>query len=115
MDRLRTFVSARGFAAAMILQTLSPFSAVAIDDRAGWAYCAPPYPPKCIASKAKGHAADALCERDVDSYVDAVFRYRICLATEMERAVREANRTVQIIKCPKDKRYCYGLPATESR
>jgi hypothetical protein len=83
--------------------------AFAADDRWGWAYCPPPYPPACAQSPAKKPAKSDPCEQAVDAYVAAVFRYRACLAQEMERAVREANRTVEIVKCPKDKRYCYGL------
>ena len=109
-DTFRALVSASGFAAAALLQTFSPFPTSARDDHWGFGYCAPPYPPECARAGAGGHPATATCERDVDSYVTAVFRYRLCLANEMERAVREANQTVQSVKCPKDKRFCYGLP-----
>ncbi len=110
MDSVRTLVSAGGFAAAAILQTFSPFSTSARDDRWGFGYCAPPYPPQCARGDPGRKAAAGACGAEVDSYVAAVFRYRACLAQEMERAVLEANHTVQIIKCPKDKRFCYGLP-----
>lgn len=115
MDALRTLVSGGWFAAAAIVQAASPFSPSAHDDRWGLGYCAPPYPPQCARSIVEGHPASAACERDVDSYVAAVFRYRACLANEMERAVREANTTVQAAKCPRDKRYCYGLPSAGGR
>ena len=109
MDGFRTFAPASLFAFVLSIQAAQPVSAASNDDRWGWRYCAPPYPPACARSNTNQHPVDASCARDVDSYLDAVFRYRTCLTNEMERAVREANRTVQIVKCPKDKRYCYGL------
>lgn len=99
-----------GFVAVAVLQTQSPFFTTAQDDRYGFGYCAPPYPPSCARLNSGGRPTTAECERAVDSYVAAVFRYRACLANEMARAVLEANETVQTAKCPKDKRYCYGLP-----
>ena len=110
MESFRTLISAGGIAAATILQTFSPFSASAQDDLRGFSYCAPPYPPKCARASFARKEAAAACGAEVDSYVAAVFSYRACLAREMERAVLEANRMVQILKCPKDKRFCYGLP-----
>ena len=109
-DSFRALISASGFAAAALLQTYSPFATSARDDRWGFGYCAPPYPPERARARPGGHPATATCEREVDSYVAAVFRYRLCLTNEMERAVREANQMVQSVKCPKDKRFCYGLP-----
>lgn len=97
------------FAAAAVLSPLSGAHGAG-DDRWGWFYCAPPYPPGCVGSPAGDRQARLLCEQAVDAYVASVFRYRACLAKEMERAVLEANKTLQIVKCPRDKRYCYGLP-----
>ena len=102
-------------AAAAVLQTLSPLSPTASDDRWNLGYCAPPYPPPCARASGGGHPATAECERAVDSYVALVFRYRACLTQEMERAVFEANQAAENVKCPKDKRYCYGLPANRGK
>lgn len=109
MARARALI----FASALVIPTLlqaapSPLSS-ASDDRWGWAYCAPPYPPACVQPNAKRPPTGKACEKAVDAYVAAVFRYRTCLSDEMQRSVREANKAVQTIKCPKDKRYCYGL------
>ncbi|WP_294537458.1 hypothetical protein [uncultured Rhodoblastus sp.] len=95
------------------------------DDRWNWSYCPPPYPPACVEVYAKStnktaEKASAIpprdrlaCEQAVEHYVASVFAYRVCLSGETERAVREANRVLQILKCPIDKRYCYDLPQTE--
>ena len=86
------------------------FDAQTRDDRWSWGYCAPPYPPACVDQLSKAPKDRTSCEKEIDSYVANVFRYRGCLSAETERAVREANRVLQIMKCPRDERYCYDLP-----
>ena len=114
MKRFPTFAWSCALAVAVAFQTAAPFAASADDDRWGLGYCAPPYPPKCAQSSSDGRPPPRPCAGEVDSYVASVFRYRTCLTREMERAVREANRTVEIIKCPTDYRFCYDLPTAKS-
>ena len=114
MGRFPTFAWSCALAVAVAFQTAAPFAASADDDRWGLGYCAPPYPPKCAQSSSDGRPPPRPCAGEVDSYVASVFRYRTCLTREMERAVREANRTVEIIKCPTDNRFCYDLPTAKS-
>jgi hypothetical protein len=101
-----------------LLRFVPPTGAQAGDDRWGLSYCPPPYPPACVEATAKTSnisPRDRLaCEQAVERYVASVFAYRVCLSGEMERAVREANRVLQIMKCPKDKRYCYDLPQPDT-
>ena len=107
---------------AVLLANFPASSAQAGDDRWGWSYCPPPYPPACVETFAKppGKTADKpsrerlACEQTVERYVSSVFAYRVCLTRETERAVREANRVLQILKCPEDKRYCYDLPQPDA-
>jgi hypothetical protein len=109
---------ARALVGAVLLANFAASGAQAGDDRWGWSYCPPPYPPACVETFAKppGRTPDKpsrerlACEQMVERYVTSVFAYRVCLTGEMERAVREANRVLQILKCPVDKRYCYDLP-----
>lgn len=117
------FATARALAGAVLwtnvlLARFSATDAQAGDDRWGWRYCSPPYPPACVetSAKAPGKPSDErlACEKAVQSYVASVFAYRVCLAGETERAVREANRVLQTLKCPEDKRYCYDLPPPAS-
>ncbi len=75
-------------------------------------YCAPPTPPACVeqtddASEKKLKA----CEADVERYVASVFSYRGCIATETERAVREANATIRKMRCARDPGFCPQAPA----
>ena len=105
-------------AGALLLMVFSAHSsaselfsnAQARDDRWSWGYCPPPYPPACVDTLAELPKDRAACEKAVDAYVASVFAYRTCLAAETERAVREVNSVLQIVKCPKDRRYCYNLP-----
>jgi hypothetical protein len=109
---------ARALAGAVLLADFLASGAQAGDDRWGWSYCSPPYPPACVEtlSRPTGKTPDKpsrerlACEQLVERYVTSVFTYRVCLNGETERAVREANRILQILKCPVDKRYCYDLP-----
>jgi hypothetical protein len=97
-------------AGAVILQLASSLAARAGDDRWQWTYCAPPYPPACAEAPAKEGKARTACEQAAEAYVAAVFAYRACLTNEMERAVREANKVIQSLKCPTDARFCYDSP-----
>jgi hypothetical protein len=109
---------ARALAGAVLLADFLSSGAQAGDDRWGWSYCPPPYPPACVETFSKPREKTPetpsrerlACERMVERYVTSVFAYRVCLNGETERAVREANRVLQILKCPVDKRYCYDLP-----
>lgn len=107
----------RALVGAVLLANGTLSSAQAGDDRWGWSYCAPPYPPACVeTARPPGKPSDKpsaerlACQQIVERYVASVFAYRVCLTGETERAVREANRVLQILKCPEDKRYCYDLP-----
>lgn len=79
--------------AALIALASSPGAATAA--ASGFNFCAPPLRPTCI------EAPDAapLCEGEVQGFVKAVFKYRECLEKETERAVREANETLDAWKC----------------
>lgn len=92
--------------AAIGLLLASCISAAAGDDRFGWGFCAAPYPPECVHNRVEGRPFDAACESAVYSYETSVAHYRLCIWNEMGRAVLEANQTVQIVKCAKDKREC---------
>ena len=124
-----THRKAFGLAVLVFLHSVLSSAAQAGDDRFSWSYCAAPYPPACVESSSKAPGANSLktsdktsrrnsvlspgerlaCEQAVERYVASVFAYRACLSGETERAVREANRIIQIMKCPEDERYCYGL------
>ena len=110
-----TFFAA--LAGAAVLPIVSPLAAKAGEDRWQWAYCAPPYPPACVEAPAKEAKARKSCEQAAEAYVADVVKYRDCLTKEMERAVLEANKVIQTLKCPKDARFCYdasrGRPPTE--
>ncbi|HUO53936.1 MAG TPA: hypothetical protein VMU18_04295 [Rhodoblastus sp.] len=77
-----------------------------VEDRWGWDYCAPPYPPECLESARATRKIDAICRTAVDTYVANVVRYRTCLAGELERAMREANDVIDSAKCLTDKANC---------
>jgi hypothetical protein len=114
-SRKLTFFAA--LAGAVVLPLVSSLAVQAGDDRWQWAYCAPPYPPACVGARVKEPKARTSCEQDAEAYVADVFKYRDCLTKEMERAVREANKVIQTLKCPKDARFCYdtlpGRPSPE--
>lgn len=76
------------------------------EDRWGWNYCPPPYPPACVENKAASPAAAQACAKDVERYVAFVFAYRDCKARDLERAISEANRVVSAFKCRTDKKAC---------
>jgi hypothetical protein len=118
---LRLAVAACALAAAPV--RAQPVS----EDRWGWSYCAPPYPPACVdapaadaaktradAAKTRADAAKtgadaaktATCARDVKMFIDLVIAYRLCQTRELERAILEANRVVDAFKCRTDKKAC---------
>ncbi len=104
-SRKLTFFTA--LAGAAVLPIVSSLAAQAGEDRWQWGYCAPPYPPACVGAPAKEAKARKSCEQATEVYVADVFKYRDCLTKEMERAVLEANKVIQAMKCPKDARFCY--------
>jgi hypothetical protein len=83
--------------AALILASVSalPDPSIAQGAQKGFDFCAPPLAPGCINAPA---AKDA-CETEVQVFIKTVFRYRACLERESERAVREANDTLEAWKC----------------
>jgi hypothetical protein len=76
------------------------------DDRWGWHYCPPPYPPRCVERSTDEKSTDQYCAKVVQTYVASVFAYRACQAKELERAITEANRIINVLKCRSDKKYC---------
>jgi hypothetical protein len=104
-------------AGAVVLPSVSSLAAKVGEDRWQWGYCAPPYPPACVAAPAKEAKARKSCEQATETYVADVFKYRDCLSKEMQRAVLEVNKVIQTVKCRKDARFCDdaspGRPPTE--
>jgi CRISPR/Cas system-associated exonuclease Cas4 (RecB family) len=76
------------------------------EDRWGWNYCSPPYPPTCVETTVADPAATKACAEEVDRYIAAVYSYRTCKARELERAILEANRVSSAFKCRTEKKYC---------
>jgi hypothetical protein len=109
MRQLANLTFASVLIGTVLFPTVSSRASQAEDDRWGWGYCAPPYPPACVASPGKGPDARSTCEQDTEIYIASVFKYRECLSKEMERAVLEANHALQRLKCPTDDRFCYDL------
>ncbi len=105
--------TAQALVGLVLMQVVLSSNAQAGDDRWNWGYCAPPYPPACAGAPARTPKDRLSCDQSVEQYIASVFRYRACLASETERAVREANRVLQITRCPKDKRYCFDLPQVD--
>ena len=69
-------------------------------------YCAPPFAPSCVAAAGQDGRSTEPCEQQVERYVASVFAYRACMAAETERAVREANATIQSLRCARDPALC---------
>ena len=67
----------------------------------GFGFCAPPYPPKCVATPGTYESQVEIdkCQDDMNRYVNSVAAYRLCQTQEIERAVRETNATLQRWKC----------------
>lgn len=89
-------------AALVVLLACAAVSPAMADPYSEFVYCAPPTRPACVT---KGPISVA-CEEQVQVYVTSVFKYRECLAQEMERAVLEANEAIATAKCRSDKREC---------
>jgi len=64
-------------------------------------FCATPVRPACVdaASTYAEAKSSADCQRDVDRYVATVFDYRACLNLEVERAIKQANETINRHRC----------------
>ena len=101
----------RAFACVAFAAALAPAQARAqAFNRFG--YCAPPTPPSCVEATADASEKKLkACEADVERYVASVFAYRGCIATETERAVREANATIRKMRCARDPNFCPQAPA----
>ena len=99
------------FAFATGVAALALRSAAAEDARPspGFFFCAAPYVPRCIEKTAKPKASN-VCEREMQVYIQSVFRYRECLAIEMERAVRESNEVIDAWKCRNTSSACRNPP-----
>jgi hypothetical protein len=80
-------------------------AATAVELTPGFTYCAPPYRPPCVAETVQGKSMSA-CDEEAQAYIASVFRYRECLEAESERAVREANETVEAWKCKRSRKEC---------
>lgn len=90
--------------AATALLFLTPASVcLAGEAPSGFNFCAPPLRPACIDAP---DADEAACDRDVQSFISTVFKYRECLGKETERAVREANDALEAWKCRTGKLQC---------
>jgi hypothetical protein len=75
---------ARALVGAVLLANWTLKSAQAGDDRWGWSYCAPPYPPACVETarppskpSEKPSAERLACQQMVERYVTSVFAYRV--------------------------------------
>jgi len=76
------------------------------EDRWGWNYCSPPYPPTCVEHLGPKKTSDEACAKQVQLYITSVFAYRECQSRELERAILEANHVSGIMKCRSDKSFC---------
>jgi hypothetical protein len=74
------------------------------DDRWGWNYCPPPYPPACVGTA--GPAESAACAKELKTYIATVAAYRACQVREVERAIAEANDVSAAFRCRTEKRDC---------
>lgn len=68
----------------------------------GFTFCATPEPPACVDA---AKAAPA-CDAEVEAYIARVFRYRECLAREMERAVAQSNDVIDGWRCRRFNERC---------
>lgn len=71
----------------------------------GFNFCAPPHRPACVSENSSKIAANA-CDEEIKSYIATVFRYRECLETESERAVRESNEVIDQWRCRQSGERC---------
>ena len=116
-DRCRKGVafSRSGVVATIVTLAMSSGHAAEQSVYSRFGYCAPPLPPACVGSSEQGGASSPSCRAEADAYVASVFKYRGCLAAEMERAVREANTVIGFIRCASDRTLCEAPdgPATK--
>jgi hypothetical protein len=84
---------------ALILPLLAlSTQAGAQSEEPAFGFCAPPYPPPCV-KKATPGQLDETCDQKVQTYIKDVFAYRLCLAKETERAVRQSNEVIDRWRC----------------
>jgi hypothetical protein len=96
-----------GFLALVTLSTSAAFAGSSV--RMGFGFCPPPPPPACMDdSKVYGDGPETKdCQEKVSHYIASVFAYRACLLRETQRAVLEANTTIDRFKCGlRSKRRC---------
>lgn len=87
-------------------------AALAGEDRQGFHFCSAPYPPLCAHGPGQPTPEEAaLCEEAVRGFTAAVMAYRSCLGREIERAIFEANQTIEALKCREDSPDCPHRPA----
>lgn len=96
----------RLLALAPIVCAASVQAQPAFEDRWGWNYCAPPYPPSCVKKAGADVAATKACAENLERYLASLFAYRDCKAREVQRAILEANRVSSAFKCRTEKKYC---------
>lgn len=84
------------------------------EDRWGWNFCPPPYPPACAEAPSGGAAATKACAKEVERYIASVYAYRTCHARELMRAIAEANRVSGAFKCRTDRKSCDAVKETDS-
>ena len=102
----------------LLAAALAPFALAASvhaeplqQDRWGFNFCSPPYPPACVDAAGAGPEQTAACSREVRMFVSLVFAYRNCQSRELQRAIAEANRVIDAFECRTGKKPC-ELPAS---
>jgi hypothetical protein len=96
-----------GLLALVTLSTSASFAGSSV--RMGFGFCPPPPPPACMDDNKVYDNGPATkdCQEKVSRYVASVFAYRACLLRETQRAVLEANTTMDRFKCGlRSKRRC---------
>jgi hypothetical protein len=91
---------------APIFYAASVSAQPAHEDRWGWNFCPPPYPPACVGTVDADAEATKACAKDVERYIALVFAYRSCQARELSRAILEANRVTSAFKCRTERKSC---------
>jgi hypothetical protein len=74
-------------------------------------YCAPPVSPSCFQREEtyREPANAEACQKEIDEYINVALNYRTCLEEEIERAVKNANDTIDTFKCrAKGRLNCHG-------
>jgi hypothetical protein len=90
-----------------LFMTLSRAGGANAEPFSRFGFCVAPVPPGCVHAAIRKNKQREECARLTESYVSLVFGYRNCLSAEMERAVREANEALKILKCPDRKGPCF--------